>query len=123
MTSGKLKWGVYRVPSANQIGSLLKNAEAIHAAPACGMFIDLAFQIFGRDNTLDFPTKVGLLVKAPSQKELIFMTSSLFTRMVRKSEECPYSDTELKGKRRCGGAPGVLDMLLWQFSYRSWSQR
>ena len=50
MTSGRIKWGVYRLPGPNQINNLLKNAEAIQAAPECSLIIDLALQMFGREN-------------------------------------------------------------------------
>ena len=58
--------------------------------------MELAVQRYGRNNLLDWPTKIQLIVAKTDAASLAYVVEALHVQMWRKSNPDPYGATELK---------------------------
>ncbi len=70
--------------------------------------IEAAVQQYGRNNLLDWPTKLAIIVSKTDATSLRYVVEALAAHMWRKNDADPYGATELKR---------VICEILWVRSY------
>ena len=70
--------------------------------------IEAAVQRWGRNNLLDWPTKIGIIISKTDAASLLYAVEALYTQMWRKGSADPYGAAELKK---------VIPEILWIRQY------
>ena len=93
-----IKWGTFHCPDVKTIERHLKNWEAISKSKRAVQLLDAATQRWGRENLLDWPTKLQEIVSrsAGDTTMLQFLVEQFFVLMIRTQEKDPIGVTELK---------------------------
>ena len=93
-----IKWGTFHCPDVKTIERHLKNWEAISKSKRAVQLLDAATQRWGRENLLDWPTKLQEIVSrsAGDTTMLQFLVEQFFVLMIRTQEKDPMGVTELK---------------------------
>ena len=69
---------------------------------------EAAVQRWGRNNLLDWPTKIGVIVSKTDASSLSYVVEALYAQMWRKNLADPYGVSELKK---------VVSEILWVRTY------
>jgi hypothetical protein len=101
-----VKWGCNHCPDIRAVKRHMDNWAAIQTCPAASDLIDAALNRWGRDNLLDWPTKLGLIVQKTDSTSLVYVIEALYARMWRTGQKDPYSTGR-------GGLADVIDEILW----------
>jgi hypothetical protein len=103
-----VNWGALRCPDIQTVerhlfnwGHIQKHANALEVFEA-------AVQRWGRNNLLDWPTKVGVIVSKTDASSLGYVVEALYAQMWRKNTADPYGVSELKK---------VVSEILWVRTY------
>ena len=87
----------------------MENLAALQKSPAALDLIEAAVSRWGRDNLLDWPTKVGLIVQRTSDSaSLLYVVEALYTRMWRMGLKDPCSSNALSD---------VIGEIIWAKTY------
>ena len=86
----------------------MDNWDALQKCLAALDLIEAAVNRWGRDNLLDWPTKLGIIVQKTDSTTLGYVVEALYTRMWRMANKDPYS---------CAHLGDVILELLWVKSY------
>ena len=103
-----VKWGLQHCPDTKTVKRHMDNWAAIQKCPAALELIEAAVNRWGRDNLLDWPTKLGIIVQKSDATSLAYVVESLYTRMWRMGEKDPYTSRTIED--------GVAE-ILWAKSY------
>jgi hypothetical protein len=103
-----VKWGLLHCPDTKTVKRHMDNWAAIQKCPAAMNLIEAAGNRWGRDNLLDWPTKLGIIVQKTDLTSLGYVVESLYTRMWRTGQKDPYSSIAL------GDA---ISEILWAKTY------
>ena len=85
-----VNWGSLRCPSAEMVERHLANWSHIQNNAKVLELIEAAVQRWGRNNLLDWPTKIGVIISRTDASSLGYVVESLFAQMWRKNEADPY---------------------------------
>ena len=86
----------------------MQNWEKIRANARTMAVIEAAMQRWGRNNLLDWPTKLSLIVSKTDASSLSYVIEALYTQMWRKNTADPYGAAELKK---------VIEEIKWTRTY------
>ena len=103
-----VKWGLLHCPDTPTVKRHMDNWAALQKCPAALDLIEAAVNRWGRDNLLDWPTKLGIIVKKTDATSLGYVVESLYARMWRLGQKDPYSAIAL-GE--------VISEILWGKAY------
>ena len=103
-----VNWGALRCPNTETVERLLGNWAHIHKNPKVLELIEAAVQRWGRNNLLDWPTKIGIIITKSDASSLGYVVESLYAQMWRKDSADPYGSIELKK---------VISEILWTRQY------
>ena len=99
-----VKWGLLHCPDTKTVKRRMDNWAAIQKCPAAMDLIEAAGNRWGRDNLLDWPTKLGIIVQKSDATSLGYVVESLYTRMWRMGQKDPYGSSALGD---------VISEILW----------
>ena len=102
------KWGLLHCPDTKTVKRHMDNWAAIQKCPAALDLIEAAVNRWGRDNLLDWPTKLGIIVQKTDATSLGYVVESLYTRMWRMRHKDPYASA---------GLAEVISEILWTKTY------
>ena len=103
-----IKWGLHHVPDATTVDNHMRNWEKIQKNPRALELIEAAKSRWGRENLLDYPTKLAKIVTRSEASSLCFLIESLFSQMWRSHQKDPYGGKELAS---------VIPAILWTRTY------
>ena len=103
-----VKWGLLHCPDTRTVKRHMDNWAALQKCPAALDLIEAAVNRWGRDNLLDWPTKLGIIVQKTDATSLGYVVESLYTRLWRMGQKDPYSSNAL-GE--------VISEILWGKAY------
>ena len=92
----------------------MDNWSALQQSKTALTLIESAANRWGRDNLLDWPTKIGLIVTKTDTSSLDYVVESFYARMWRLGQKDPYS---------CSSLNEVITEVLWIRNYMSAFQR
>ena len=105
-----IRWGAFHCPDQNTVQRHMKNWSAIGKNEQVMSYIESAVQRWGRNNLLDWPTKLQIIVVKTDAKSLGYVVEALFAHMWRKNMGDPYGAQELSR---------VIAEILWVRSYEN----
>ena len=92
-----------------------ENCEEALGQLGCTPQVPLCFDLdggcrepLGRDNLLDWPTKLGIIVQKTDSTTLGYVVESLYTRMWRMKQKDPYA---------CSALADAISEVLWTKHY------
>ena len=103
-----VKWGLLHCPDTKTVKRHLDNWAGILKCPAALDLIEAAVNRWGRDNLLDWPTKLGIIVQKTDSTTLGYVVETLYTRMWRMGQKDPYA---------CSGLGDAISEILWVKNY------
>ena len=103
-----VNWGVRGAPDVGTVERHMQNWEKIRANARTMAVIEAAMQRWGRNNLLDWPTKLSLIVSKTDASSLSYVVEALYTQMWRKNTADPYGAAELKK---------VIEEIKWTRTY------
>ncbi len=103
-----VKWGLLHCPDTKTVKRHLDNWGAMAKCPAASNLIEAAVNRWGRDNLLDWPTKLGLIVQKTDASSMTFVVESLYARMLRLGQKDPFSTS---------GLGEVIAEIIWGKTY------
>ena len=109
-----MKWGLLHCPDTKTVKRHLDNWAGILKCPAALNLIEAAVNRWGRDNLLDWPTKLGIIVQKTDSTTLGYVVETLYTRMWRMGQKDPYA---------CSGLGDAISEILWVKNYVAAFQR
>ena len=86
-----VNWGLHHCPDVNTVKRHLNNWAALAKNPTAMTLIETSVTRWGRDNLLDWPTKLAAIVSKTEPSSLCYVVEALFTRMWRKNNKDPYA--------------------------------
>ena len=101
-------WGAFHCPDIKTVKRHMENWTALRRCPAVLNIIESAANRYGRDNMLDWPTKLGLIVQKTDASSMTFVVESLYARMLRLGQKGPFSTS---------GLGEVIAEILWGKTY------
>ena len=99
-----LNWGLLHCPDENTVKRHMDNWSALENCPTAMQLIEAAVSRWGRDNLLDWPTKLGIIVQKTDSASLGYAVEALYTRMWRKGQKDPYGS---------GALGAVVNEIMW----------
>ena len=103
-----VQWGLHHCPDAKTVKRHMDNWAAIQKCPTVLDLIEAALNHWGRDNLLDWPTKLGKIVQKTNSSSICYVTEALYTRMWRMGMKDPYSVSALDD---------IIAEILWARTY------
>ena len=103
-----IRWGAFQRPDVATVERHMRNWAAIQKCQRALALIEAALQRWGRNNLLDWPTKVQIIVQKSDAHSLLYVIEVFYTQMWRKNTTDPYGAAELKR---------IIPELLWVRSY------
>ena len=103
-----VRWGAYSCPDVHAVNRHMNNWGAIEKNAKALEVIDSAMQRWGRNNLLDWPTKLAAIVSRSDASSLRYVVEALYTHMRRKNTPDPYGVNELKR---------IITDILWARTY------
>ena len=103
-----VKWGALHCPDTKTVKRHLDNWAAILKCPSALNLIEAAVNRWGRDNLLDWPTKLGLIVQKTDSATLAYVVEALYARMWRMKQKDPYA---------CSALGDAISEILWARHY------
>ena len=103
-----IRWGTHHCPDIATVERHLLNGAAIKRNPGASEIIEAALHRWGRNNLLDWPTKLALIVGKTDQSSLCYVIEFLYIKMLRKNTADPFGTAELKR---------VIPEILWVRTY------
>ena len=100
----QVKWGLLHCPDLKTVKRHMETWAALQKCPAALDLIEAAVNRWGRDNMLDWPTKLGIIVQKTDHTSLGYVVESLYTRMWRTGQKGPYASS---------GLGDVISEILW----------
>ena len=91
-----VRWGAFNCPDVQTVERHLGNWAAIQKNPKVMELVEAALQRFGRNNLLDWPTKLQTIVTKTDASSLGYVVEALYGQMWRKNVADPYGVQELK---------------------------
>ena len=101
-------WGAFKCPDIQTVERLMTNWTALQKSQRAMDLIESAMQRWGRDNLLDFPTKLQVIVQKTEPSSLGYVVEALYAQMWRKNVKDPYGVAELRK---------VIPQNLWMRTY------
>ena len=101
-------WGTFGCPDVNTVQRHLTNWAAIEKNKNVVQHIESAVQRWGRNNLLDWPTKLQIVVTRTDASSIGYVVEALFCHLWRKNTADPYGAKELGT---------VIGQILWVRSY------
>jgi hypothetical protein len=106
--AANVRWGVFNCPDVSTVERHMVNWGAIQKNERAVQLIETAVQRWGRNNLLDWPTKLALIVSKTDPTTICYVIEALYTHMWRKNTPDPYGVVELKR---------VITEILWVRTY------
>ena len=103
-----VRWGAFQCPDVATVERHMANWGAIQKNKRALDLMEAATQRWGRNNLLDWPTKLAIIVSKTDAKSLSYVVEALYTQMWRKNAPDPYGAVELRR---------VIPEILWVRSY------
>ena len=103
-----VRWGAFHCPDQTTVQRHMKNWSAIGKNEKVISLIESAVQRWGRNNLLDWPSKLQMIVVKTDASTLGYVVEALFAHMWRKNMADPYGVQELSR---------VIAEILWVRSY------
>ena len=104
-----VNWGAFHCPDVLTVERHVANWAAIQKDAKVLAIIEAALQHYGRNNLLDWPTKLGIIVSKTDALSLRYVVETLYTHMLRQNKADPYGAANL---RDC-----VIPEILWARQY------
>jgi hypothetical protein len=101
-------WGLLHCPDTRTVKRHMENWAALQKCPAAMDLMEAAMNRWGRDNLLDWPTKLGIIVQRTDATSLGYVVASLYTRMWRTGQKDPWASSALGD---------VISEILWAKTY------
>ena len=95
-------------PDVRTVKRHMDNWAALQRCPAALALLEAATNRWGRDNLLDWPTKLGIIVQKTDPGSIGYVVEALYTRMWRMNQKDPYSANALGD---------VIAEILWARTY------
>ena len=106
-----VSWGVLHCPTVDTVKRHMQNWAALPKCSQALTLIEQAVTRWGRDNLLDWPTKLAAIVAKTDANSLGYVVEALFTRMWRMNKKDPYSSGSTLN--------GEIAEILWVRTYVS----
>ena len=90
-----IKWGALQCPDVNTVRRHIKNWSSISKDQAVVGYIEGSVQQWGRNNLLDYPTKLQIIVTQTDATNIRFVVQALLVHMCRKNDSDPYASAQL----------------------------
>ncbi len=103
-------WGALHCPCVQTVERHMSNWGAIQKDARVVAIIEAALQHYGRNNLLDWPAKLSIIVSKTDASSLPYVVEALYTHMWRKNEADPYAVNDLK-------KTNVIPEILWARQY------
>ena len=103
-----VRWGVFQCPDVLTVERHLTNWAAINKCPRSAKLVESAVQRWGRNNLLDWPTKLQIIVGKTDSSSIAYVVEALYAIMWRRNLPDPYGAAELKR---------VIAEILWVRTY------
>jgi hypothetical protein len=103
-----VRWGAFNCPDVSTVERHMSNWGAIQKNGRALALIEAAVQRWGRNNLLDWPTKLAIIVSKTDATSLCYVVEALYAQMWRKNVPDPYGVAELKR---------IIPEILWARSY------
>ena len=84
-----VNWGALRCPSAETLERLLQNWSQIQNNARVLELLESAVQRWGRNNLLDWPTKISVIISKTDSVSLRYVVEDLYAQMWRKMLPTP----------------------------------
>ena len=98
----------FHCPDVITVKRHMNNWAALQRSPRAQELIEAALNRWGRENLLDWPTKLGIIVQKTDERSLVYCVEALYTRMWRSGNKDPYVTS---------GLAEVIAEILWAKSY------
>ena len=102
------RWGLVHCPDVKTVKRHIDNWAALQRCPAALALLEASANRWGRDNLLDWPTKLGIIVQKTDPGSIGYVVEALYTRMWRMNQKGPYSANALGD---------VIAEILWARTY------
>ena len=91
-----VRWGAFNCPDVATVERHLSNWTALQKNAKVMELVEAAVQRWGRNNLLDWPTKLQTIVSKTDANSLGYVVEALYAQMWRKNVADPYGVAELK---------------------------
>ena len=91
-----IHWGAMKTPEMETVQRLVTNWVGTSKDKRASDLIESAVQRWGRDNFLDWPTKIGLVVQKTDAASMVYVLEWLYADMRRQNKPDPYGTIDLK---------------------------
>ena len=88
-----VRWGAFNCPDIATVERHLANWVALQRNPKVMELVESASQRWGRNNLLDWPTKLQIIVGKTDANSLTYVVEALYIRVVDRSQPCFPSGT------------------------------
>ncbi len=104
-----VRWGTFHCPDVLTVERHVANWAAIQKDAKVLAIIEAALQHYGRNNLLDWPAKLAIVVSKTDALSRPYVVEALYTHVWRANEADPYGVAELK--------KNVIPEILWARQY------
>ena len=101
-------WGLTNCPDVATVEGHMANSAAIENNPGVMELIESAGQRWGRNNLLDWPTKLSTIVSKTDGNSIGYVVEALYADMWQRNEPDPYGAKELQK---------IIADILWTRTY------
>ena len=91
-----VKWGLRHCPEVQTVQRLLDNWNLVQKHPRVVQLMEASVQQWGRDNLLDGPTKIAIILQKTDEHTVVYATEALYCHMWRHNNADPYSVADLQ---------------------------
>ena len=84
-----VRWGAFHCPDIQAVGRHMSNWGVIQKDARALAVIESSVQQYGRNNLMDWPTKLAMFVGKTDATSLRYVVEALSTHMWRKNEPDP----------------------------------
>ena len=88
-----VRWGAFNCPDIATVERHLANWVALQRNPKVMELVEAANQRWGRNNLLDWPTKLQIIVGKTDANSLTYVVEALYIRVVDRGQPCFPSGT------------------------------
>ena len=88
-----VRWGAFNCPDIATVERHLANWVALQRNPKVMELVEGANQRWGRNNLLDWPTKLQIIVGKTDANSLTYVVEALYIRVVDRGQPCFPSGT------------------------------
>ena len=89
--ASNINWGLMNCPDVKAVDRHMANWTSLQKSPVAMRLIEASVTRWGRNNTLDYPTKLQIIATKTDANTMGYVVEALYTRMWRKNMKDPYN--------------------------------